>query len=154
MPRNLALSAIERVGRRQFSRGRRFVAARIALDAVGLVLTWTSVAFILWWLAPRALVASSDAVAALAQAIPAVVVAIYVLALGSLFVVAQVTITAYGHRSVILFVEDPLVARVSLRPLLLTAAAVLLAGQVPAGDEPSELLAAGMAAVSLVVTSA
>ncbi len=60
---------------------------------------------------------SSDSAASLSQAIPAAVVAIYVLALGSLFVVAQLSVAAYGHRVVLLdLFDDPLVARVAIRP--------------------------------------
>jgi hypothetical protein len=79
------------------------------------------------------------------QVLPATIVAILVFALGAIFVVAQLAITAYGQRAAVLLGLDGEVHTLIVRPVVLGAGALLLAGQVPDRGDPSSAVTAAVA---------
>lgn len=63
------------------------------------VFRWTVLWALQWWLAPDWLISSQAGVQTALQVIPAVVVAVLVLVLGSILVIAQQLVAAYGTRA-------------------------------------------------------
>ena len=123
--------------------------ARITLSIWRYALTWAAVWGVLWWLAPTVLVGSRAGAQTALQVLPAVIVAILVLSLGSLFVIAQTAVTTWGTRAPVMLIQDQQVAASVTRPLALTVAALLVAGQVPDAGTPPAALTAGIAAITL-----
>jgi hypothetical protein len=90
------------------------------------------------------------------QVLPAIIVALLVLILGSVAVIAQMSSATWGTRAPILLSSDEHVQGLILRPLLLLIAGLLLAGQVPSGGhDPSDAVtaAAGVLALATIVVS-
>jgi hypothetical protein len=125
------------------------------LDAAGFIINWALVWGLFVWLIPDLFVGSINGLTVLFQVLPPTIVAVYVLVLGSLFVVTQIMVQTYGQRSTLLLTEDPFVIQTVLRPLLIAVAALLLAGQVPDAGSPSNTLtaAAETLAVATIFTS-
>lgn len=120
-----------------------------ARGPVVYVLFWTLVFVAQWQLAPTWLVGSRSGLQTALQVLPAVVVAIFVLVLGSLFVLGQQAVALHGARSAIVLPFHPRVRAVVVRPLVITATALLLAGQVPDAGEPSHAVTAAVATLAL-----
>jgi hypothetical protein len=129
--------------------GVRGVMVRLTLMLVNYTLFWTLVAVAIWALAPTVLVESRAGLQTAVQVLPATVVAILVLTLGSLFVIAQTTTATWGTRAPIMLISDNEVARMTGRPLVLASASLLLSGQVPDSGEPAHLVLAAVAALML-----
>lgn len=121
---------------------------RLVLSVWRYVLTWASVWILLWWLAPHLLVGSRAGAQTALQVLPAVMVAILVLALGSLFVIAQTAVSTWGTRTPVMLIGDQQIAGSVSRPLVLTVAALLIAGQVPDNGPPPAALTAAIAALT------
>jgi hypothetical protein len=113
------------------------------------VLFWVIVWLVQWKFAPTWLVGSRSGLQTALQVLPAVVVAIFVLVLGSLFVLGQQAVALHGARSAIVLPFNPRVRAVVVRPLVITAVALLLAGQVPDRGEPSHAVTAAVATLAL-----
>jgi hypothetical protein len=114
---------------------------------------WGVVWAVQWWLIPTWLVGSRTGLQTAFQVIPAVIVAVFVLVLGSVLVIAQQMVSAYGNRAPLLLPQDLEIGQLVARPLLVTIAALLLAGQVPDADEPAEALTAAAATLALMAVS-
>lgn len=110
----------------------------------------------IWWLQWRGLagwwegsatwfVESRTGMETALQVLPATIVALLVFVLGAIFVVAQLAITAYGQRAAVLLGLDEDIQTAVVRPLLLAAAALLLAGQVPDVGTPTPIATAAVA---------
>jgi hypothetical protein len=125
------------------------VRLRLLLLAVRLIASWAVVWVAIWLLAPHALVSSRAGVQTTLQVLPAVIVAVFVLVLGSFFVIAQTAVSTWGTRSPIMLTFDMEIQAVTVRPLILVVAVLLLAGQVPDTGEPSKAVTAAIAALSL-----
>ncbi|MBW3653491.1 MAG: hypothetical protein KY433_07850 [Actinobacteria bacterium] len=69
--------------------------------------------------------------------------------LGSLSVLGQQAVALHGARSAIVLPLNPRVRAVVARPLVITAVALLLAGQVPDAGEPSHAVTAAVATLAL-----
>ena len=124
-----------------------------ALGPVVYVIFWALVWLVQWCIAPTWLVGSRSGLQTALQVLPAVVVAIFVLVLGSLFVLGQQSVALHGARSAIVLPFNPRVRAVVVRPLLITAVALLLAGQVPDSGDPSDAVTAAVATLVLATIS-
>jgi hypothetical protein len=104
-----------------------------------------------WQLAPTWIVGSASGLQTLFQAIPAIIVAIFALVFGSLFLIAQQVASAWGPRSVPLLLSDRKVRFILVAALLLAVAGLLLTGQVPRNLSaiPPKTVTAGAATVAL-----
>lgn len=102
-----------------------------------------------WWVAPTWLVGSRSGLQTALQVLPAVVVAIFVLVLGSLFVLGQQAVALHGARAVLVLPFNRRVQAVVWRPLLITAAALLLSGQVPDHGDTAPAVTAAVATMIL-----
>jgi hypothetical protein len=71
---------------------------------------------------PDLLVSGIEGMRTLAQAIPALIVALFIFVLGALFAVAQVAINSYGQRGVLVLAEDLIFIHAVVRLLVLAAA--------------------------------
>ncbi len=120
-------------------------AGSAARSPAAYVVFWVLVWLLQWWQAPTWLVGSRSGLQTALQVLPAVVVAIFVLVLGSLFVLSQQAVALHGARSAIVLPLNPRVRAVVARPLVITAVALLLAGQVPDAGEPSHAVTAAVA---------
>jgi hypothetical protein len=132
------------------------VLVRVTSFLVQYVLFWA----VVWWLqwsvlsdrwsdSATWLVDSRAGLQTALQVLPAVIVAILVLILGSIFVVAQITAQNYGLRSTIILSQDPHIQQAIIRPLALGAAALMLAGQVPDRGDPSTAITAAVTTAML-----
>lgn len=115
----------------------------------GYITFWVVIWLFQWWLLPTWLVGSQNGIQTALQVLPAVVVAIFVLVLGSLFVLGQQSVTLHGARAAIVLPLNPRMRAIVWQPLLLTAAALLLSGQVPDQGAPSEPVTAAVATLML-----
>src|SRR4051812_47031627 len=120
-----------------------------AAGPLAYVAFWVVIWLLQWWLAPTWLVGSRSGLQTALQVLPAVVVAIFVLVLGSLFVLGQQAVTLHGARAAILLPMNPRVQAVVWRPLLITALALLLSGQVPDSAAPREAVTSAVATLVL-----
>jgi len=130
--------------------------AKLVLFMVRYAALWT----VIWWLqwkgltgfwenAPYWLIDSASGVQTALQVLPAAVIAILVLLLGSLFVVAQLLISSYGSRAPVMLTFDHQVQEAIVRPLLIAAATFFLAALVPESGTPDAWLAAAVTTVIL-----
>lgn len=119
---------------------------RIVVFVFTYATRWILVFLAIWLLKPDVLVGTINGLQTLLQAIPAVVVAVYVLVLASIFVVAELILAAYGTRGALIIVNDSDVQMLVLRPLVVTVGALVFAGMVP--DQPEEICDALLAAVT------
>jgi ABC-type transport system involved in multi-copper enzyme maturation permease subunit len=102
-----------------------------------------------WLFAPDLLVGSTAGMQTLAEAIPALIVALFIFVLGAVFAVAQVTINSYGQRGVLVLVEDVLFVTPVVRLLVLAVAALLLGALIPDDTPaPAPWLTAGFSAAA------
>lgn len=124
--------------------GLTWVRARVAgLRTLPFLLVWALAWLVQWWLAPTWLVGSRSGLQTALQVLPAVVVGILVLVLGSLFVLAQQAVASHGTRAPLVMPFNPRIRGLITRPLAVAVIAVLLSGQIPdAGDPPAALTAA------------
>lgn len=125
------------------------VLARLVLSVWRYALTWTAVWAALWWLGPTVLVGSRAGAETALQVLPAVIVAVLVLSLGSLFVIAQTAVSTWGTRAPVVLIEDDEVASTVTRPLVLLVAALLMAGQIPDSASPHHAVDAAIGALML-----
>jgi hypothetical protein len=135
--------------RPRFNAGTQGIANRLALMLVRYALFWAGVTALIWWLEPGLLVSSRAGLQTALQVLPATIVALLVLALGSLFVIAQSAIATWGTRSTVMLTVDAEAAAIVGRPLLLAIASLLLSGQVPDQGEPWPVVTAAVAALIL-----
>jgi hypothetical protein len=99
---------------------------------------------------PDWLVRTADGLQTMLQVIPAAVIAVFVLVLGSLFVVAQQATAQHGNRASLLLAGEPRVWALATHPLLVSVGSLLLAGQVPeANSAPASAVTAGAATLAL-----
>ena len=85
---------------------------------------------------------STTGLQTLFQVIPAVIVAVFVLMLGSVLLIAQQLVSAYGTRAPLLLPFDVALVMLIAKPLVVTVAALVLAGQLPDVGAPSESVTA------------
>ncbi len=85
----------------------------------------------------ESLVTSTDAYQSLLQVVPAVVVGVYALALGSVFVIAQSVAPARGTRSIRLLLLEFRFRAMMSGTILVAILSVVLAGQAPAAAWPA-----------------
>lgn len=138
------------MGREGWSSGYRGATLRLVLFVVRYLVTWTIAMFVIWMTEPHLLVASRAGVETALGVLPATIVAVLVLLLGSVAVLAQMAAAAWGTRAPLVLTLDDRLQNAVLRPLLLVVVVLLLAGQVPdAPSEPSDLLTATIAALLL-----
>lgn len=130
--------------------GYRGAATRLVLMLVRYVVTWVLAGLLLWWIHPTAFVGSRTGLQTALQVLPAVVVAVFVLILGSVAVVAQMASATWGTRAPVLLTMDDRFQQLVLRPVVLLIAVLLLAGQVPdAPSDPAEAVTAAAGALAL-----
>ncbi len=127
----------------------RGLRARLLLSVWLYVSRWTVIWAIFLWLDRFTLVSSRAGTATALEVLPAVIVAVLVLTLGSLFVIAQGAVATWGTRSPVMLVGDAEVAATISRPLVLTVAALLLSGQVPDTVAPADELTAAVTVLML-----
>src|SRR5207302_4064716 len=123
-------------------RAQEALAAAFLASVVSFVVFWALVWLGVWVLAPDLLVAGHGGLQTMLQVVPATVVAIFVLVLGSALVVAQQSIAAYGNRAAMVIVDDATFRSLVVRPLLLSVVTLLLAGSVPAHGAPPHSVSA------------
>jgi hypothetical protein len=121
---------------------------------VVFVAFWAVVWAGLWWIAPTLLVGSSSGLGTMLQVVPATIVAIFVLVLGSAFVVVQQAITGYGNRAALMMIDDSGLRQLVIRPLLIAILALLLAGQVPDHGSPAPAVSAAVTVAALATATA
>jgi hypothetical protein len=117
--------------------------------ALGFVATWVTLWLLLWQLAPTWFVASRAGLQTALQVLPAIIVSLLVLVLGSLFVVSQAAASGFGSQATFALARDPRAQGLVIGPLVLAFAAVLLSGQVPDTGEPEAWITAGVTTVAL-----
>ena len=142
-----------------FKAGTRGALTRLLLFVERYILFWLLVWWIQWcflqnWWddASTWLIGSRSELQTALQVLPATEVALFVLVAGSVFVVAQLAVTAYGQRATLLIGLDPMIQGAIARPLLLIVAALFLTGAVPDDGRPSD--AATAAATTVILATA
>jgi hypothetical protein len=130
-------------------------AARTTLSSIGqLVVSGLLLWAIQWWFFPTWMVSSGPGVESMLQVVPAVIVALYVLVLGSVFVIAQQATTSFSERAVPLVLLEKGVRYHLLRALFLAMAAVVLSGQVPdEGGAPSHAVTAAVTTLAVATVT-
>jgi hypothetical protein len=118
------------------------------LVTAGWLLVWA----FQWRLNPHWLVDSRAGMSTLLQVVPATVIALFVLVLGSVLVVGQLTVESYGPRAAALLVNDPRLRGLVVRALLVVPPALVLTGQVPDSGRPSDAGAAAASTIVLILT--
>lgn len=118
---------------------------RLVLFSIRYVVFWSIVWVAIWQLAPTVLVGSRAGLQTLFQMLPATIVAVLVLVLGSVFVIAQLATTTWGTRTPVMISLDERIVETIARPLLLLVGCLLLSGQVPDSGEPAAALTAAVA---------
>jgi hypothetical protein len=104
--------------------------------------------------APRWLVGSTAGMTTLFQVVVATIVALYVLILGSVFVIAEQTTKAYSPRAVPLLMIESRVQYQLVRALFLAVAALLLSGKIPdSGSHITHGLSAAASTVALATAT-
>lgn len=110
---------------------------------------WALVWLVLWRVAPNWFVDSRSGLQTALQVLPAVIVSVLVLVLGSLFVVSQSASAAFGSQATLALMREPHVQALVVAPLVLAIAATLLSGQVPDAGRPHPAVAAAVGVVAL-----
>lgn len=140
----------------------RVLASRLAAQAAAVVVATATTArgFVLeavmfgglwllqWVLFPTWLVSSTAGLQTLGQGLAGTIVAIFVLALGSSFVLAQQAVSLYGTRAALLVMTDRRVTTLLLRAFALTVAALVIGAETPAAH-PAHWLTAAAATVTI-----
>jgi hypothetical protein len=103
---------------------------------------------------PTLLVGTGNGLQTVLQALPSTFVAMFALGFGALFVVVQQAASTISVRAALLLLHDERVIGLGAITLLLTAASLLIGGQVPAGDAapgPAVSAAVGTLMIAAVV---
>jgi hypothetical protein len=128
-------------------------AAQVAGVTVALLAVWA----LLWLIAPTLLVSTNPGLQTALQVLPASFLALLALAFGAAFVVVQQAGATLTTRSGVLLLQDNRVVVLIAVTLELTAATLLVAGQVPASGTAPETITAAvstlMAAAALLVVA-
>lgn len=124
-------------------------AIRSVLFIVRYAATWVAVAWLIWQINPALLVGSREGMQTALQVLPATLVAVFVLLVGSVAVIAQMAAQTWGTRAPLLLTIDDAFQFTIYRPLLLLVATLLLAGQVPDSGSPHDLATAAVGALLL-----
>jgi hypothetical protein len=133
-----------------WSSGIRGAVMRMVLFVCRYVLTWGLVALLVSLISPTLLVGSVAGLETALGVLPAIIVAVLVLLLGSVAVLAQMASSTWGSRAPLVLTLDERLQQAILRPLLLLIAVLLLAGQVPDPPiEPSSAVTSIVAALLL-----
>jgi hypothetical protein len=132
---------------------------RIVLYCVRYVAKWSLVAGAFWLWAPTWFVASRTGLQTALQVLPATTIAVFVLVLGSVYVIAQTAVSTWGTRAPVMFGFDNQLQSLLARPLILAITVLLLSGQVPDQGSPPEAVTATVAAcavatVGMILSSA
>jgi hypothetical protein len=117
-----------------------------------VVSPWLLIWVVQWQLFPDWLVDSRAGMSTLLQVVPGTVVALFVLIVGSVLVAGQLAVAAYGTRAAALLVNDPHLRGLVVRALLVVPPALLLAGQVPDSERPSDASASAASTIVLFLT--
>lgn len=126
------------------------MATGVYFYVVTYIVTWGAAWVVLYLIAPTVLVSTSDGLQTMLQVIPAVIVSVFVLVLGSLFVIAQQATTAHGTRAPLALTFSYSVRGLVIRPLLIAIAALALSGQVPlAANDPTPAVCAAVTILAL-----
>jgi hypothetical protein len=129
------------------------VILRWSLALLRFCVFWGLVWFAIWRLDATLLVGSRSGLQTVLQVLPATTVALLVLILGSVFVVAQITVQLWGTRAPVMVGLDDLVQTLVAHPLIIVSVALLIAGQVPDVGNPSDAANAGAAVLVLATIS-
>jgi hypothetical protein len=125
------------------------VQLRIAVYCLRYVVTWAVVGVAFWLWVPTWFVGSRTGLQTALQVLPATTIAVFLLVLGSVFVIAQTAVATWGTRAPVMFAFDNELQGVLARPLLLAITVLLLSGQVPDQGVPSEAVTAAVGACAL-----
>lgn len=106
-----------------------------------------------WWLSPTWLVGSNAGLTTTLQIVPETVIALYVLILGSVFVIGEQAMSSYSSRAIPLLILEPAVSRQLLRASVLAVAALLLSGQVPDAGQPPDAVCAAAATIAVATAT-
>lgn len=117
----------------------------LANRTVGLALILAVLWIVQGFFAPKWLVSSVNGIQTALQVVPAAIVSLFVLMLGSILVIAQQSATAHGTRAPFMVASDQRTKQLIARPLLVSVIAIVLSGTVPAADPPTAWLSAGTA---------
>jgi hypothetical protein len=121
----------------------RLVYGAVFARLITWILFWVAVWVVVWVVAPGLLVHTRAGLETVNQALPGALVALLALVVASAFVLASQMVTLYGSRSVLVLLFEPRILILILRALTLTAASLLLGGQIPdAGPTQSAVTAA------------
>jgi hypothetical protein len=90
-------------------------------------LLWLILVFLQARYAPSWLIGSRAGLQTVLQALPAILIALFVLAFTALFVAVQQVVTVFSSRAPLILSEDSRVRRIVARTALVTVAALLLA---------------------------
>jgi hypothetical protein len=122
---------------------------RASWRAVPLVTAFVVVWLIQAAIVPHWLVKSSPGLAVLLQVIPAVLISVFVLIVGSLFAIAQQASTAHGSRASLIVANQRGVVALVLTPLALGMTSVFAAALIPSRGDPDDLLASAATTIVL-----
>lgn len=100
-----------------------------------------------WRYYPTWLVSTRTGLQTILQAIPATVIALFVLAFTTLFVVVQQAVLVFSSRTPLLLASDSRVKRLVARTALIAIVATVLGSTIPDDDNPPTWLTAGGATV-------
>ena len=140
--------------RNRFRAGVSGAVGRALLGLWVYAVFWAVVWAVTLTLIPGWFTTSASGLQTALQVLPAVIVAILVLILGSVAVIAQMSTATWGTRASIVLSSDDHLQGLILRPLVLLIAGLLLAGKVP-NDDPSDAVtaAAGVLALATIMVS-
>jgi hypothetical protein len=124
---------------------RMAVGLNVVRYIVRLGLLW----LIVWLVAPDLFVSTRSGLATLFQVLPAVIVAIFVLVVGSAYGIVQQLTSSFGLRAALALTEDERLRSNVIRPLILAAASILISAQVPDQGSPSDALTAAAETLAL-----
>jgi len=128
------------------------VAVSVVVAAMRFLVTWGLVWGIQVLFEPRWLVGDKGDLDAVLTVVPPTIVTVFVLVLGSLFVVAQQAANAHGTRAPLMLIYDPRARSLVVGPLLVAGGALALTGFVYERQQPPDWELA--AATTLVLATA
>jgi hypothetical protein len=121
----------------------------VGLNVVRYIIRLALLWLIVWLVAPDLFVSTRSGLATLFQVLPAVIVAIFVLVVGSAYGIIQQLTSSFGLRAALALTEDERMRSNVIRPLILAAASILISAQVPDKGTPPDALTAAAETLAL-----